>query len=100
MTVIVVGRIVVKRESLDRFLEEVEKLETLTRAEDGCETYALALDNAATGEIAVVECWRDEPALRAHLETAHVKHFIETCGPMIESTEARLFDALNGRPVL
>lgn len=100
MTVIVVGEIVVKTEYLDVFLEEVAKIEAVTRTEDGCQTYAMALDDAPAGKIAVVECWRDEAALRTHLETDHVKRFIEKCGPMIASMEARLFDALNERPVL
>lgn len=98
--VIVIGTMSIDAKRLDEFLQEVEKLEELTRKEDGCLTYAMALDDYATAQIAVVERWRDEAALRTHLGTGHVKAFIERCGPIIQSMDAKLYDAVNERNVM
>lgn len=99
-SVIVVGKMSIDPGKLDEFLQEVEKLEELTRKEDGCLTYAMALDDYATAQVAVVERWRDEAALRTHLGTDQVKAFIERCGPMILSMDAKLYDAVNERNVM
>lgn len=98
--VIVVGTMSIDTKQLDEFLREVAKLEDLTRKEDGCLTYAMALDDYATARIAVVEHWRDEAALRTHLATDHVKAFVERCGPMIVAMDAKLYDAANERNVM
>lgn len=98
--VIVVGQISIKPGKLDEFLSEVEKIEAITRKEDGCLMYAMALDDRATGQIAIVEKWRDEAALRTHLATDHVKQFIERCGPMMAAMDGKLYDAVNERPVM
>lgn len=98
--VIIVGEITIAPGKLDEFLAAVEKIEEVTRQEDGCVSYAMALDDAATGKIAVSERWRDEAALRTHLETESVKTFVEKCGPMMVSMEASLYDASNERAVM
>ncbi|MFA7439804.1 MAG: putative quinol monooxygenase [Sphingomonadaceae bacterium] len=100
MSVIVVGQINVDPSRLELFLSEVEAIEKRTREEDGCLLYAMGLDDPATGQFAVVEHWRDEAALRTHLEMDHVKSFIERCGPMITGMTASLFDASNQRSVM
>lgn len=98
--VIIVGEITIAPGKLDAFLAEVEKIEQITRQEDGCISYAMALDDAATGKIAVSERWRDEAALRTHLETETVKQFVEKCGPMMLSMDGSLYDAQNERPIM
>lgn len=47
----------------------------LTRAENGCHTYAFYEDVAQPGRFRVYEEWRDRAALDAHLETAHIAAF-------------------------
>lgn len=97
--IIIVGQIGIDPRHLNDFQAAVEEVERITRAEEGCISYAIALDDPATGQFSVAERWRDEPALREHLETPHVKKFIDQCGPMIQSMDAQLYDALNARPV-
>lgn len=91
---------VVDPASLDEFLAAVERMEEITRTEDGCLYYAMALDDAATGQITILERWRDEAALRVHLATDHVKKFVEQITPMLISMEGALYDAVNERPVM
>jgi len=98
--VIIVGEIIIAPGQLDAFLAEVAKIEEITRKEDGCVSYAMALDDAATGKIAVSERWRDEPALRTHLKTETVKRFVEKCGPMMLSMDGSLYDAENERAIM
>ena len=64
-----------------RFVEEFRRLTPLVRAEDGCVEYDGALE-FATGlapqapvrddVLTVVEKWRDEAALAAHLTAPHM----------------------------
>lgn len=98
--VIVVGEMIVRPERLQEFLQEVAVMEEVTRQEDGCISYAMALDDEATGAISIAERWRDEAALRTHLATDNVKQFIERCGPMIVSISGKLYDAINEREVM
>lgn len=65
----------------ERFLEEFRRLTPLVRAEDGCIEYvgtvevrtAIAAQAAPRDDVlTVVEKWRDEPALAAHLAAPHM----------------------------
>lgn len=98
--VIVIGEMKIDPKHLDEFLAEVDRMERISRAEDGCISYAMALDDRATATIAVAERWRDEPALRAHLATPGVAAFIAKCGPWILGMDAKLYDATNERNVM
>lgn len=53
-----------------------------TREEDGCYTYAFYEDVETPGRFRVYEEWRDEPALMAHLETAHIAEFRAALGKL------------------
>ena len=43
-----------------------------TLKEDGCLFYSFALDDEATGRVLVLERWRDEDALAAHLSAPEI----------------------------
>jgi quinol monooxygenase YgiN len=98
--VIVAGSIFVDPAHVAHFQEAVVPLAQRTRKEDGCLHYTLAVDNAESGEIVVLERWRDEPALRAHLATDHVKAFLDKVGGFVKSMDARLYDVSNERDVV
>jgi quinol monooxygenase YgiN len=98
--VIVIGEMKIDPRHLDDFLAEVDRLERISRAEDGCISYAMALDDRATATIAVSERWRDEPALRTHLAQPGVAAFIQKCGPWILAMDAKLYDGANERNVV
>lgn len=66
----------------ERFVEEFRRLTPLVRAEDGCVEYVGTLevptDIAAQAPprddvLTVIEKWRDEAALAAHLAAAHME---------------------------
>ena len=97
--VIVAGSIFVDPAQVERLVAAVVPLAQKTRKEDGCLHYTLAVDDAAKGEIVVLERWRDEPALRAHLATDHVKIFLEQVGSIVKAMTAKLYDVSNEREV-
>ena len=72
MSVIVAGTVRVPPENLDRFRPHMHAMLAGSRAEDGCVTYAYAVDVQDAGLIRVFEVWRDEEALQAHFKTAHM----------------------------
>lgn len=45
---------------------------TASRAEDGCIAYSYAVDVQDPGLIRVFEAWRDQAAIDAHFQTAHM----------------------------
>lgn len=98
--VIVIGEMTIVKDRLSEFLLEVERMEEVTRKEDGCISYAMALDDESQGKISIAERWRDENALRVHLATDSVRQFVERCGPMIISMDGKLYDAMNERNVM
>lgn len=98
--VIVAGSILVDPRQIDRFVQAVVPLTQKTNQEVGCLHYTLAVDDAAKGEIVVLERWSDEPALRAHLATEHVRVFLEQVGDIVRSMDAKLYDVSNERDVM
>jgi quinol monooxygenase YgiN len=72
MSLIVAGTVRVPPENLDGLRPHMIAMMTATRAEDGCAAYAYAEDVAEPGLIRIFEIWRDQAALDAHFETAHM----------------------------
>lgn len=72
MNVIVAGTVRVPPANLDALRPHMDAMLAASRAEDGCIVYSYAVDVQDPGLIRVFEAWRDEPALRAHFETAHM----------------------------
>ncbi|MGH6967180.1 MAG: putative quinol monooxygenase [Phenylobacterium sp.] len=72
MTLVIAGTVRVPPENLERFKPHMQAMLTASRAEDGCLEYSYAEDVAVPGLIRVFETWRDQAALDAHFQTAHM----------------------------
>ncbi len=72
MSVLIAGTVRVPPENLEAFRPHMAAMLTASRAEDGCLTYSYAVDVEDPGLIRVFEAWRDEAALQAHFQTAHM----------------------------
>jgi quinol monooxygenase YgiN len=72
MSLIVAGTVRVPPENLDGLRPHMIAMMATTRAEDGCEAYAYAEDVAEPGLVRIFEIWRDQTALDAHFNTAHM----------------------------
>lgn len=72
MSVLIAGTVRVPPENLGAFRPHMAAMLAASRAEDGCLTYSYAVDVEDPGLIRVFEAWRDEGALQAHFQTAHM----------------------------
>lgn len=72
MSVIIAGTFRVPTEKLERFKTHMEKVVVGSRAEDGCLGYSHGLDLLEPGLVRLFEVWRDEAAIEAHRQAAHV----------------------------
>ena len=72
MTVVIAGTVRVPPENLDAFRPHMDAMLAGSRAEDGCVAYSYAVDVQDPGLVRVFEVWRDEAALEAHFQTAHM----------------------------
>jgi quinol monooxygenase YgiN len=72
LSVIVAGTFRIPAGNLAALQPHLEAVIAATRAEDGCLAYCYATDVEAPGLIRVFEQWRDQAALDAHFQTAHM----------------------------
>lgn len=90
MSLIIAGTVRVPPHNLEAFRPHMLAMLTATRAEDGCLEYAYAEDVAEPGLIRVFEVWRDQPALDAHLQAAHLTTW-RAAWPVFGVSDRRLF---------
>ena len=90
MSLIVAGTVRVPPENLEALRPHMVAMMTATRAEDGCAAYAYAEDVAEPGLIRIFEIWRDQAALDAHFQTAHMAAW-RAAWPAFGVSDRRLF---------
>lgn len=72
MTILIAGTVRVPPENVEAFRPHMEAMLTASRTEDGCLAYSYAVDVQDPGLIRVFEAWRDQAAIDAHFQTAHM----------------------------
>ena len=87
---IILGTVRVPPERIDAARGPMRAMVEATRAEDGCLDYAYAEDLLDPGLIHIIERWRDQAALEAHFQTAHMATWREAWRP-ISIRDRRLF---------
>ena len=65
---IVTGYVHVEPSDVDAFIADIRALAWSSRQRDGNLSYAVAVDDQKLGRLLVVERWRDQQSLTAHLE--------------------------------
>mgnify|MGYP003593437601 CR=1 FL=1 len=78
---------------------DIRAIEVATRQEDGCLYYAMAFDDPATGHVTVLERWRDQAALDAHLRTPGLKTFQQRNLAHARQVSIKAYDASGERDV-
>ncbi|NDW08012.1 putative quinol monooxygenase [Jiella pacifica] len=96
---IVIGQIHIVDADVAAFLFEMATFGDAARARDGCLFFAVAPENSSAGRILVVERWRDQAALDAHLAAEDTAAFVARWGSRMESDVAK-FDAANERELM
>jgi quinol monooxygenase YgiN len=61
--------------------DAVEELRRASEASPGCEAYEAGRGIGDPSEFVIVSTWRDEPALRAHFDSAAYSRYVETVTP-------------------
>ncbi len=93
---IITGHILTDPSTVEELARDLRAGIPRTLTEDGCLAYAFALDDAAKGSILVLERWRDEAALAAHLATPAIADLMEKWTGKFEIA-VRKYDASNER---
>ena len=74
---IVTGFIQLAPSDVAAFMTDLADLAVSTRRRDACLLYAAAVEDARIGRRLVVERWRDEAALTAHIQSDAAAAFID-----------------------
>jgi quinol monooxygenase YgiN len=90
VTLIVAGTVRAPPQNVDAFRPQMAEMMAASQAEDGCLDYNYAEDVTEPGLIHVFERWRDQAALEAHFQTAHMAKW-RAAWPSFGVSDRRLF---------
>ena len=97
--IIVIARVEVEPEAIPRLQDALTAMMRATWEEPGCISYSMAVEDAASGIVSIVERWEDEAALKRHFTMPHMATFNAAVAGVVRSMDARLYDASNERPL-
>jgi len=80
--IVVTGSFRIPPSMVDVVRPAMETMVKGSRAEEGCIEYAYALDVFDAGLVRVIEKWRDQAALEAHLRTVHIAEWRAQCSAL------------------
>lgn len=79
---------------IDRLKGAMQRNVEATRAEDGCEHYAYAVDLLDPNLLHVAERWRDEAAIERHMATPHMGALLAEVGAAkVEAISVKAYEA-------
>jgi quinol monooxygenase YgiN len=93
---IVTGYVQVPPSELPAFTRDLADLARITRERDGALSYDAAVIDASRGRLLVMERWRDQHALSAHLAAADTIAFVARWDARL-SADIRKYDATRER---
>ena len=92
--IIVKGEVRFGAGEIDRLKDAFAANIAATRAEDGCEAYAYAIDVGDPDLLHVAEQWRDQAAIDAHMATPHMGALMAALGTAkIEAMKIDAYEA-------
>lgn len=83
MTIRVVARAVARPECREALRSALEAVLAPTRREPGCLRYELCQSTTEVDEFAVLEEWRSEADIAAHMATPHVQGLFAALPPLL-----------------
>lgn len=78
--IIVTVEVIVDPANVAKVQDAITAMETETRKEEGCETYAFSVDVSDPGKIRVTEKWRSMDDIKAHMASPHMAEFNKAMG--------------------
>jgi quinol monooxygenase YgiN len=97
--IIVLGHVHIDPADMLQFREDIAALDPSRRPASGCLLYRVVQDDAASGRLLVIERWRDQPALTAHLHSQATGDFIRKWSGRMRGDVLK-YDTENGRGLM
>jgi quinol monooxygenase YgiN len=99
--ILVEGQVRLAAGEIDRLADAMRAQIEATRAEEGCELYAFAVDVLDPQTLRISERWTDQAALDAHMKAPHMAAFNQALGTArIESVKVDAYQGNFIRTVL
>lgn len=95
MEPIVITAILVPKEGLEeQLLQELQKVQTASRAEAGCIRYDLhqSLDNST---FVLYEVWKDNEAVDSHIQSSHYQEYRANIADIVATREVHKLKTIN-----
>ncbi len=96
---IVTGYVHVEPSDVDAFTVDIQMLAQTSRQRDGNLSYAVAVDDRSAGRLLVVERWRDQQSLTAHLRAPDTLAFVRRWQSRMHGDILK-YDAANERKLM
>ena len=91
--IIVVVEVKVDSGAAAKVKDAITKMETATRQEAGCVTYAFSVDVSDDTTIRVIERWKSMDDIRSHMASPHMAEFMAAfAGAKVESASIRAYE--------
>ncbi|MCU1395072.1 MAG: antibiotic biosynthesis monooxygenase [Ilumatobacteraceae bacterium] len=81
--IVITGSFPIDRSQEDAINEACNTVRVATLQEDGCHEYRFAYATDAPGTLLIVEEWRDQEALTAHMKAPHLVTFGAAIGGFV-----------------
>ena len=96
----IIARIQLAPKDMDAYIAGAQKVLEPTRAEAGCQIYAIAIDVSEPNVVWISEQWESEETLAAHLSSPHIAEFLELCNA-VEITDVNVvkYDVASAGPM-
>ena len=91
MSFVLVVKIVIKPENVDKFMPKLMENAKAARGESGCKTFDVLVDPNDKTRIMLYEVYDDEKAFEAHQATPHFKKYLAEAVPLLASRERQVF---------
>jgi quinol monooxygenase YgiN len=98
--IIVTGTVTCDPAHAREYAESGRAVSEITRGEPGCVSHNMLLENEAEGRLVIIERWRDEASLKAHMNTPHIAEFSRRYGGMVTGSDVMLYDAGEPRSLM
>lgn len=82
--IIISGSFRVRDDAIEDARAALLEMQSVSRAEDGCHTYAFAWDLEDPNLVRLYEEWESDEALQVHAATDHMATFLRATGPMMD----------------
>ena len=97
---VIVVEVRVEEGALDALKEAIAAMETESRKEPGCHTYAFSIDVSDPTMVRITERWESEADLEAHFTLPHMAAFRAALGQLdIQSMDAHAYEVAREVPL-